>query len=426
MAYRRTSQGDFPIAIICALEVEYDAVSLLVEFSDEDDDRFSTAPGDKNIYKAARIGNVNIVLVHLWKKGTVPAAVATSHLRSSFPKLKLVFLVGVCGGVPTVANQEIVLSDVVISKSVFEHDRGSQYPTGFQPSGGLLEPTQSVQNLLVTLKINRCHNQLIAQAVSNLKLLQANAASQGQQSQYRYPGTVNDCLFEYNYHHRHQSAVAHTCIECDESSGSTCRESRDISCEELGCSDDHAVQRDRLQLNRYLEEQGLTDEARVFRVVFGRFASGDMVVKSGEHRDKIAKQNDITAFEMEGAGIWAQQVPCLIVKGVCDYADSHKNKTWQPYAAATAAATVRAIIEQHCQSMADRPGRLARRASQYRKRGIYCYRCDYDGHIVPDCYVGKETVRKHRALRKKQGRCVNCGAADHRWKNCSWGNFLRD
>ncbi|KAJ4216002.1 hypothetical protein NW757_014678 [Fusarium falciforme] len=65
-----------------------------------------------------------------------------------------------------------------------------------------------------------------------------------------------------------------------------------------------------------------------------------MVVKCGEHRDKIAKQNGITAFEMESAGIWAQQVPCLIIKGVCDYADSHKNKIWQPYAAATAAATL--------------------------------------------------------------------------------------
>ncbi|RSL79759.1 hypothetical protein CEP52_017484 [Fusarium oligoseptatum] len=341
MAYPRTSQADFPIAIICALKVEYDAVSLLVEFSDEDGDRFGTAPGDDNIYKAGRMGNVNIVLVHLRDKGTIAAAVATSHLRSSFPKLKLVFLVGVCGGVPTVANQEIILGDVAISKSVFEHDRGSQYPAGFQPRHGLFEPTQSVQSLLVTLETNRWHNHLIAQAAGNLKLLQANAASQGQQSQYRYPGTVNDCLFEYNYHHRHQSTVANTCIECDESSGSTCCESREISCEELGCSDDYAVQRDRLRLNRYLEEQGLTDEAQVFRVVFGRFASGDMVVKCGEHRDKIAKQNGITAFEMEGAGIWAQQVPCLIIKGVCDYADSHKNKIWQPYAAATAAATSR-------------------------------------------------------------------------------------
>lgn len=30
--------------------------------------------------------------------------------------------------------------------------------------------------------------------------------------------------------------------------------------------------------------------------------------------------------------------PCLVIRGICDYADSHKNKIWQPYAAATAAA----------------------------------------------------------------------------------------
>ena len=28
---------------------------------------------------------------------------------------------------------------------------------------------------------------------------------------------------------------------------------------------------------------------------------------------------------------------CLIIRDICDYADSHKNKTWQPYSAATAA-----------------------------------------------------------------------------------------
>lgn len=32
------------------------------------------------------------------------------------------------------------------------------------------------------------------------------------------------------------------------------------------------------------------------------------------------------------------QFPCIIIRGICDYADSHKNKIWQPYAAATAAA----------------------------------------------------------------------------------------
>ena len=36
--------------------------------------------------------------------------------------------------------------------------------------------------------------------------------------------------------------------------------------------------------------------------------------------------------------------PCLVIRGICDYADSYKNKIWQPYVAATAAAFARALL----------------------------------------------------------------------------------
>lgn len=36
--------------------------------------------------------------------------------------------------------------------------------------------------------------------------------------------------------------------------------------------------------------------------------------------------------------------PCLVIRGICDYADSHKNKAWQPYAAATAASCVKELL----------------------------------------------------------------------------------
>jgi nucleoside phosphorylase len=65
-------------------------------------------------------------------------------------------------------------------------------------------------------------------------------------------------------------------------------------------------------------------------------------MKSAEERDRIAKIDDIIAFEIEAGGVW-EEVPCIIVKGVCDYADSHKNKKWQDFAAATAAAVMKAL-----------------------------------------------------------------------------------
>ncbi|KAH1912671.1 hypothetical protein KXV48_001139, partial [Aspergillus fumigatus] len=39
-------------------------------------------------------------------------------------------------------------------------------------------------------------------------------------------------------------------------------------------------------------------------------------------------------------------LPCLSIRGICDYSDSHKSKEWQRYAAATAAAYARELLEE--------------------------------------------------------------------------------
>ncbi|KAJ0374555.1 hypothetical protein COL26b_007171 [Colletotrichum chrysophilum] len=83
--------------------------------------------------------------------------------------------------------------------------------------------------------------------------------------------------------------------------------------------------------------------AHELRVLVGRLGSGDTVMKSGLDRDRIAEEHDLIAFEMEGAGIW-DQFPCIVVKAVCDYADSHKNKKYQAFAAARAASATKAIL----------------------------------------------------------------------------------
>jgi nucleoside phosphorylase len=61
-------------------------------------------------------------------------------------------------------------------------------------------------------------------------------------------------------------------------------------------------------------------------------------------RDEISeKLGGVLCFEMEAAGIM-NRFPCLVIRGICDYADSHKNKKWQPYAAATAAAYAKELL----------------------------------------------------------------------------------
>src|SRR5947207_2572224 len=72
---------------------------------------------------------------------------------------------------------------------------------------------------------------------------------------------------------------------------------------------------------------------------YGIIASGNMLIKDAATRDKIAKEigNDCVCFEMEAAGLM-NNFPCLVIRGICDYADSHKSDQWQRYASATAAA----------------------------------------------------------------------------------------
>jgi nucleoside phosphorylase len=48
-------------------------------------------------------------------------------------------------------------------------------------------------------------------------------------------------------------------------------------------------------------------------------------------------------FRMEAAGLM-NHFPCLVIRGICDYSDSHKNKVWQGYAAMTAAAYAKDLL----------------------------------------------------------------------------------
>ncbi|KFA68372.1 hypothetical protein S40285_02495 [Stachybotrys chlorohalonatus IBT 40285] len=73
------------------------------------------------------------------------------------------------------------------------------------------------------------------------------------------------------------------------------------------------------------------------KIHYGHIVCADQVMKDDEIRDRLAKQFDALCFEMEAAGV-VDSLPTLSIRGICDYADSHKNKYWQRYAAGVAAA----------------------------------------------------------------------------------------
>ena len=68
----------------------------------------------------------------------------------------------------------------------------------------------------------------------------------------------------------------------------------------------------------------------------------------GLTRDRFAlppRQEEILCFEMEAAGVMDEYL-CIVVRGICDYADPHKNKGWQNYAAATVAAYAKGLLSR--------------------------------------------------------------------------------
>jgi nucleoside phosphorylase len=79
------------------------------------------------------------------------------------------------------------------------------------------------------------------------------------------------------------------------------------------------------------------------QIHYGTIGSGNAVIKDGIKRDQLGKDFRVLCVEMEAAGLM-DEFSCLVIRGICDYADLHKNKRWQPYAAATAAAYAKELL----------------------------------------------------------------------------------
>ncbi|KAJ5613936.1 hypothetical protein N7528_007590 [Penicillium herquei] len=351
-ASRPSSRDEFEIAIVCALPREYDAVYFLIdEVWDGDCDYYGGANGDSNMYTAGRMGTFNIVLVLLPQMGKVSAAGASARLQLSYPRIRLVLLTGICGGVPRPGeDEELLLGDVVISRHILRYDFGKQYPDKFHfqdtAESGPGRAPQSIRHLLTIIETTVGRERLEQRAGFFLQEIQKSAALRRRGVKYQYPGSSQDNLFQSSYQHKHHLSSQCACTNSDDDLKTVCEESRQLSCDDLGCDKSYIIQRERLKLKQQLERQGREKDAQVPCILLGRFASGDCVMKSGEDRERIAKRHGVVAFEMEGSGIW-DEIPCIIVKAVCDYADSHKNKVWQDFAAATAASTAKALLEQY-------------------------------------------------------------------------------
>ncbi|EFQ27981.1 phosphorylase superfamily protein [Colletotrichum graminicola] len=339
---RARQREDFRIAIICALPLEYDAVTFAFdEIWGDDDGRPANAPGDSTPYTTGRMGSHNVVLLLLPGMGKVNATGAAARLQSSYNGIKLAILCGICGGVPSPGTKdELFLGDVVISKSVLQCDLGRKYPDKFVLKDTIEEslgrPSREVRTLIAFLETRLGRSRLQHRASQVLEQVQQKAHKE-YQDLYRRPDAAYDRLFEPDYLHRHQNSSPCGCSEAG-----ACNVALSASCEALQCDTSRLVSRSRLEA-RQMPGAGDAVASQELRFVVGRVGSADTVMKAGLDRDRIAKEHGLVAFEMEGAGVW-DEFPCVVVKSVCDYADSHKNKRWQDFAAAAAASMAKALL----------------------------------------------------------------------------------
>ncbi len=302
---RPKARGSYTVGFICALKLEMSAVRYLL---DCEHSSLSLQPGDSNLYILGELSGYNIVLAWLpGNQGKGAAATVATNLNRSFPAIEWRFLVGTGGGVPS-DSHDIRLGDVVISMpdgqhgGVVQHDLGKDEEEGFKLKGFLLPPPAQLRNAVVLMQSNH----LVAENKIEVFISQMTEKSP-QLSVYSRPPSEEDVLFAIDYAH---DMSQRTCSSCDRQKA-VYRRPRDADKPEIH---------------------------------YGLIASGDRVMRSAAKRQAtVDSVGDILCFEMEMAGP-AATYPCIAIRGISNYSDSHKNDRWQCYAAAAAAATAKELL----------------------------------------------------------------------------------
>ncbi|KAF3167829.1 hypothetical protein TWF788_011068 [Orbilia oligospora] len=306
---KRRGKNDYHIGWICALSVELKAA---IEMLDEEHPEILCNIFDNNKYRFGQIGHCNIVIVCLpaGVYGTNAAAAVAANFRRSFPGITAYLMVGIGGGAPLLPHNDVRLGDVVVGLpgnghgGILQYDFGKTVQAGkFISIGTMNMPPPILLGVVSDLQADHLTraNALDEAIEKALASLSADVAAK-----FSCPSAETDRLFQAKYDH---PADNESCDQCN--------------------NDQVVVRQPRLE-NR-------------FNIHYGLIASGNQVMKYGPKREELSRSKDVLCFEMEAAGI-VNELPTLVIRGICDYSDSHKNKEWQPYAAFSAAVFAKEIV----------------------------------------------------------------------------------
>jgi nucleoside phosphorylase len=297
---------DYTVGWICALPLEAAAATaMLDEIHEKPRKQLSN---DHNVYTLGRIGEHNVVIscIPTGVYDTSPAATVATQMLSNFESIRVGLTVGIGGGVPS-AERDIRLGDVVVSKpggmfgGVVQYDREKSVKGKFERTGSLNKPAQVLLSAVSAMEKRHIMgenkiSEFLADMLRKYPKMQEN---------FSYQTTHNDPLFAT--HGRH-------------SGDDNTSESRPV---------------------KRLKYRSPGDPV----VHYGLIASGNQVIKDAATRDQLRQElgGDVLCFEMEAVGLM-DTFPCVVIRGICDYADYRKNDLWQGYAAASAAACAKELL----------------------------------------------------------------------------------
>jgi nucleoside phosphorylase len=297
----------YTVGWICDHENRVTAQAML----DEEHGRPQTGdPSDNNSYLLGKIGQHNLVIACLpvGVRGISPAAIVASKMLSSFQKIRIGLLVGTGGGIPS-DDFDIRLGDVAVSipdrtfSGVVQFDMGKATPSGFVRTGSLNKPPTALLTAIGhldathTLRGSRIPEYLAQMLHKYPRLAQT----------YVYQGLENDRLFKADYLHQ---------------------DDRDRSCKKCR----------RKGISRLVRD---TDPV----IHYGTIASSNKVIEDSSIRDRLHDEFGAICAETEAAGLM-DNFPCVVIRGICNYADSHWKgaERWRQYASATAAAFAKELL----------------------------------------------------------------------------------